>query len=80
MAGRVTDCCTAWGKTTALSTVAPAFLSQKSGVFLPHHFLHCMMRDGSLSAPKCNCEDHSSLPEREGNQTTFDFLFLFTLS
>lgn len=66
MAGRVTDCCTAWGKTTALSTVAPAFLSQKSGVFLPHHFLHCMMRDGSLSASKCNCEDHSSLPEREG--------------
>lgn len=48
----------------ALSSVAPAFLSQISGVFFPQNSLHCTKWDGSLYSSTCNCQNCSSLPEK----------------
>jgi len=72
-AGRVTDCCIGWARSTILFSVAPAFLLQICGVFLPQHLLCHTMRNGSLSSSRCNCQGYSSLPEKS-NCISFSLL------
>lgn len=58
------DCCTGQKMSIALSSVAPAFLSQIYGIFFSQNSLHCIKWDGSLSSSKCNRQDCYSLPEK----------------